>query len=229
MTNHIIQKSTLRFLKDLAKNNDRDWFNAHKQLYLDAHQNMCSFADQLIIEMNKHDSLTETTGRKSLHRIYKDVRFSKDKSPYSPRFALNLQRESKLRRGGYYLVIKPGNSYASCGFFMPNPEDLKRIRQDIDLNFDQWKKLLRSKAIKDNFGEMQGDAVLTAPKGFTITNPAIELLRHKQFIFRHHFTDEEVTSASFLKDVNKLFKSIRPYFNYMSEVLTTDLNGELII
>jgi uncharacterized protein (TIGR02453 family) len=228
MKENIIQKSTLKFLKDLGKNNKREWFNAHKDIYLAAHQNMCGFADQLIIEMNKHDEIENESGRKSLYRIYNDLRFSKDKSPYSARFAFSLKRATKLRRGGYYVHIKPGNSYLSCGFFNPNPEDLKRIRQDIDINHDQWKKLLKLKGIKENFGELQGDKVASAPRGFSIENSAIDLLRHKQFILRHHFSDEEVLSDSFLKEVNRIFKSVRPYFDHMSEVLTTDLNGESI-
>src|ERR1700739_3996785 len=94
-----IQKSTMQFLKELAKNNNRDWFNAHKTTYEAAYQNICDFADQLIIEMNRHDDIENESGKKSLYRIFRDVRFSKDKSPYNPRFAMSLHRASKLRRG----------------------------------------------------------------------------------------------------------------------------------
>jgi len=229
MKNAIIQKSTIKFLKDLSENNNRDWFNDNKPRYLDAHQNMISFVDGLIIEMNKHDVIENESGKKSLYRIYNDVRFSKDKSPYNPRFAFSLQRATKLRRGGYYLNIKPGNCFLACGFFFPNPDDLKRIRMDIERNADKWNKLLKSKSIRDNFGTLSGEKVLTAPKGFSKDHPAIDLLRHKQFLFRHDFKDKEITSEDFLKEVNRIFKSIRPYFNYMSEVLTTNLNGELIV
>jgi uncharacterized protein (TIGR02453 family) len=229
MKNIIIQKSTLKFLKDLKQNNNRDWFNLNKSLYLDAHQNMISFADGLIIEMNKHDVIENESGKKSLYRIYNDVRFSKDKSPYNPRFAFSLQRASKLRRGGYYVNITPSNCFMACGFFFPNPEDLKRIRMDIERNSDKWKKMLKSKGIKENFGTMIGEKVLTTPKGFSKDDPAIDLLRHKQFLFRHDFKDKEITSDDFMREVNRIFKSIRPYFDYMSEVLTTDLNGELIV
>jgi uncharacterized protein (TIGR02453 family) len=225
----VIHKSTLKFLKELSENNNRDWFNANKSRYLDAFQDMCSFADGLILEMNKHDKLEDLSGKKSLYRIYNDVRFSKDKSPYNPRFAFGMQRATKLRRGGYYVNIKPGNSFLACGFFSPNPDDLKRIRTDIDLNADKWKKLLNSKSIKDNFGKLRGETVTTAPRGFPKDHPAIDLLRHKQFLLRHDFKDKEITSENFLKAVNRIFKSVRPYFDYMSEVLTTDLNGELIV
>jgi uncharacterized protein (TIGR02453 family) len=224
-----IHPSTLKFLKDLSKHNDRDWFNAYKADYLDAQQNMADFVDALIKEMNKHDELDNTSGKKSLFRIYNDVRFSKDKSPYNVRFAFSLSRSTKLKRGGYYMHIKPGGSYLGCGFFGPNPADLNRIRLDISGNYDQWNKLLRSKSLVSNFEQMAGSKVSTAPRGFDITHPAIDLLRHKQFIFRHYFSDAEITSPDFLKEVNKTFKAIRPFFDHMSEILTTDLNGELIV
>ena len=224
-----IHQSTLKFLKDLTKHNDRDWFAAHKQSYLDAQQNVCDFIDELIREMNKHDELDNVSGKKSLYRIYSDVRFKKDKSPYNVRFAFSLSRATKFRRGGYYVHIKPGGSYLSCGFFSPNPADLNRIRQDISDNYDQWNKILRSKTISSNFVPMAGDKVSTAPRGYDIHHPAIDLLRHKQFILRHYFTDADVIAPDFLKEVNKTFKAVRPYFDHMSEILTTNLNGELIV
>jgi uncharacterized protein (TIGR02453 family) len=224
-----IQPSTLRFLKDLAKNNNRAWFTDHKNQYLAAQSNMMAFIDQLILMMNKHDELETESGKKSLFRIYNDVRFSKDKSPYNPRFAFSLKRATKLKRGGYYMNIKPGNCFLACGFFAPNADDLKRIRQDIDYNYPEWNSILQSKSIKSTFGALQGDTVLTAPRGYTTDHKAIALLRHKQFIVRHHFTDDEVISPDFLKQVNTMYKNVRPYFDYMSSVLTTDANGELLV
>ena len=224
-----IQPATLKFLKDLAKNNNRDWFNAHKQTYLNAQANMSSFIDELIVEMNKHDDIENLSGKRSLYRIYNDVRFSKDKSPYKSRFAFSLQRSTVMRRGGYYMNINPGGSFLGCGFFSPNPADLNRIRVDIDYNYDRWNKLLKSKGIQSNFGTLTGDKVATAPRGFDIKHPAIDLLRYKQFILRRYFTDTEVTSPGFLKEVNKTYKAVRPFFDYMSEVLTTNANGELIV
>jgi uncharacterized protein (TIGR02453 family) len=220
-----IQKSTIDFLKALSKNNNREWFNEHKSNYLKAQENMSEFVDELIHEMNKHDELESTTGKKSLYRIYSDVRFSKDKSPYKARFAFGFQRATKYRRGGYYVNLNPGNSFMACGFFNPNSEDLKRIREDIQLNYKTWKKLLSNKSIKTNFGEMIGEKVASSPRGYEKNHPAIDLLKHKQFIFRIDFTDKEVLSENFSKTINANFKAIRPFLNYMSEVLTTDLNG----
>ncbi len=224
----IIQKSTLDFLKKLSTHNDREWFNKNKEQYQQAQENAIQFVDQLIALMNRHDRIETPSGNKSLFRIYNDVRFSKNKSPFNPRLAGYLKRSKPLLRGGYYLWIEPGSSRVGCGFAYPNPQDLQRIRLDIRDNADDWNKLLRSKSVKENFGSMQGDKVKTTPRGFDKNHPAIGLLRHKQFWFSRSFTDKEILATTFLMEVNKTFKSIRPFFDYMSEVLTTDLNGEAV-
>jgi uncharacterized protein (TIGR02453 family) len=224
-----IEKATLDFLKALAKNNERDWFNAEKDRYVVAKTNVEKFVDALISKMNAHDELETASAKESLYRIYNDVRFSKDKSPYNPRFAGYFRRVKPHLRGGYYFWIKPGASRVGCGFVYPNATDLKRIREDITANFGQWKKMLAHKSISSNFGEILGEKVKTTPRGFSADDPAIELLRLKQFWFERHFTDREVIADDFLEKLNKTYKSIRPFFNYMSEVLTTDANGESII
>ena len=225
----LIHKATISFLKDLSKNNNRDWFNDNKQHYLQAQENVVYFFDQLIAKMNTHDRLETASGKASIYRIYNDVRFSKDKTPYNPRFAGSLKRKKPQLRGGYYLWIKPGESRLSCGFAYPNPEDLKRVRLDILNNYKDWNKLLTSTAIRTNFGSMIGEQVKTTPKGFPKDHPAIDLLRYKQYWFTQSFTDKEILDNGFFNNANRAFKSIRPFFNYMSEVLTTDLNGESII
>ncbi len=221
-----IEKQTLEFLKDLSKNNNREWFSKNKSSYLKAQENVIQFLDHLIVKMNQHDSLDTHSGKESLYRIYNDVRFAKDKSPYNPRFAGNFRRHKPLLRGVYYFWIKPGESKVGCGFTYPNAEDLLRIRQNIDLNYKSWNRLLQSKAIQSNFGNMQGERVKTSPRSFDKSHPAIELLRYKQFWFERTFTDREVMGVDFAEQINKTFKIIRPFFNYVSEILTTDLNGE---
>src|SRR6478609_1252184 len=116
MSNPIILKSTFQFLKQLSLNNDREWFAANRDRYLAAQKNAEDFVDQLIVKMNTHDRIETPSGKKSLYRIYNDVRFSNDKSPYNPRFAGYLKRHKPELRGGYYLWIKPGASRVSCGF-----------------------------------------------------------------------------------------------------------------
>lgn len=224
----IIEAATFGFLKRLARNNNRDWFAEHKQEYLDAQRNAEQFADALIMKMNIHDRIETPSGKKSLYRIYNDVRFSDDKKPYKPRFAGHLRRLKPHLRGGYYYWITPGNSRVGCGFTYPDAADLKRARMDILYNYNDWRKILRSKGIVKNFGVMEGDQVKTAPQGFPKDHPAIDLLRYKQYWFEHSFTDAEVLDRHFLRNVVALYRSIRPFFDHMSEVLTTDLNGEAL-
>lgn len=229
MNAHSIHKSTLQFLKSLSQNNNRDWFNTHKGQYLDALSNVEGFIDNLIIKMNSHDQIETPSGRKSLYRIYNDVRFSKDKAPYNPRFAGYLRRSKPKLRGGYYFWIKPGNTRVACGFGYPNPDDLKRIRLDIARNYEDWNRILNLKSIKSSFGSMKGEQVKTTPNGFPKDHPAIDLLRFKQYWFEHTFQDKEVLATDFLNNVNKTFKRIRPFFDYTSDVLTTNLNGESLL
>jgi uncharacterized protein (TIGR02453 family) len=224
-----VTKSAFSFLTRLSKNNNRDWFNAHKDEYLSARGNIIEFAGALLTEMNKHDKIETASGKESLFRVYKDVRFSKDKTPYNTHYSGILKRATKKLRGSYYFHLKPGNSFVAGGFWGPDSDDMKRIRQDIDLNYKDWKKMLAGKTLVNTFGKMIGEKVATAPRGYAKDHPAIDLLRHKQFLLKHEFTDEEVLKADFVRRVNAVFKNMRPFLDHMSEVLTTDANGVLIV
>src|SRR5436190_12565045 len=224
-----IKKSTIDFLKKLSKNNNRDWFNKNKNLYVAAHENVLAFVDALLSEMRRHDHIQTRTAKDSLFRIYRDIRFSKDKSPYKTYWAGHFKRATKKLRGGYYFQIGPGETMGAGGFFSPDTKDLLRIRKDIDRNFGDWKKMLADKKIADSFGELKGEMVATSPKGFSKDNPAIGLLKYKQFYFSRSFTDKEVLSSDFMKKMTQTFRNLRPYFDYMSEVLTTDANGVPLI
>lgn len=226
MNSPVIQKSTLDFLRKLSANNNREWFALNKSRYDAAKINAENFADALIAKMNEHDQIETPSGKKCLYRIYNDVRFSKDKTPYNARFYGYLRRLKPFLRGGYYFWIRPGGSRVGCGFANPAPDDLRRIREDIDLNYETWHKLLRLKNLKTTLGDMQGERVKTAPRGFDVDHPAIGFLRFKQFWFERSFTDREVLATDFVKKVNTTYKAIRPFFDHMSEVLTTNVNGE---
>ena len=221
-----ILPTTFQFLKDLSEHNDRVWFNEHKSTYLAAQQNMIDFVEQLMLLMGEHDLLESESGKKSLYRIYSDVRFSKDKSPYNPRFAFNMVRATKQRRGGYYVNIRPGNCFLACGFFAPNTADLKRFREDIATNSARWDAILRGPLIVHYFGELKGEQVPTVPRGYDKQQAGIEWIRHKQFILRHDFADHEVLAPDFLHSINEIFKAARPFLELCSEVLTTNANGE---
>jgi uncharacterized protein (TIGR02453 family) len=225
----IINNSTIDFLIKLSKNNNREWFNKNKNLYVAAHENVLAFVDALLSEMRRHDNIETRNAKDSLFRIYRDIGFSKDKLPYKTYWAGHFKRATKKLRGGYYFQIGPGETMAAGGFFSPDTKDLLRIRKDIDMNFKDWKKMLADKKIANSLGELKGEMVATSPKGFSRDNPAIELLKHKQFYFSRSFTDKEVLRNGFLKQMNQTFRNLRPYFDYMSEVLTTDANGVSII
>lgn len=225
----LIAPTAFEFLKQLKKNNDRDWFNKHKDRYLKEQEGIIIFADALLHEMNKHDVIENPSGKKMLFRIYRDVRFSKDKQPFKTCFSGNLKRATKARRGSYYFHLEPGNSFAGGGFWEPNPDDLKRIREELSADPAPMRKILKSKGVKDYFGDLHGEQLKTTPKGYDANDPAIDLLRYKQFTFIRHFTDKEVMAPSFLKELNETFKKMRPFLDYMSDVLTTDINGESIL
>ena len=220
-----IESSTLKFLKDIKKNNDREWFAKNKPRYQEELAKFKLFANTFLDEMNKIDEIEDL----KVFRIYRDSRFSKDKTPYKTNFAGRFKRATARRRGGYYFHIEPGGSFLAGGFWAPNPSDLKRIRQEIEMDDQPLRKIINASTFKKTFGELAGKKVLTAPRGFVKDHSAIDLLRHKQFIVYRHFTDKEIKDPKFLKEAVKTYKAVRPFFDFMSEVLTTDLNGVSIL
>ncbi len=220
-----IGTATLTFLKDLKRHNDRDWFLAHKDRYEEARANVIELVDAVIERLRRHDRIATEGGKQSLYRIYNDTRFHKDKPPYKTWFAGSIGRVKPELRGGYYFRLMPGASFLACGFFAPEPADLKRIRVDIDQDLETWRKLLKAKKLRDTFGELMGDGVKTAPKGYAKDHPGIDLLRRKQFLFRRPLSDKDVLAPDLAERMDATYRSIRPFFDHMSEVLTTDENG----
>lgn len=217
----MITTPTLAFLQDLKAHNDRDWFTDQKPRYQTARKEFKIFANKLLDEFSHHDEIEAL----KLFRIYRDVRFSKDKTPYKPHFSGSMTRATKWRRGGYYFQISPGASFAGGGFWGPDSSDLKRIRTEIANHPDEMRAVLQHPDLQNNFNGLEGDQVKTAPRGFKKDHPAIDLLRYKQFLLTHPFTDEEVLAPDFAQQLSRVFQAMRPFFDYMSEVLTTDENG----
>lgn len=221
-----LEKSTLQFLKDLKENNNRDWFAAQKDAFKEIQDHAKDFYAHIREDIEKHDEIDKF----KLFRIYRDVRFSKDKTPYKPHFAGSFSRKGKHLRGGYYLRIRPGESFLAGGFWEPNKEDLLRIRKEIEMDAADFRDILKDPEFVKNFGgSFDGAELKSAPRGFDKNHPDIDLLRKKGFIAVRNFTDKEVLSKDFLSEVNISFKALRPFFNLMSDVLTTNLNGESLI
>ena len=222
-----IEKTTFQFLKDLQKNNDRDWFTAHKPTYEKAKDNAKAVFTAILNKLQNHDEIEKS----KMMRIYRDVRFSKDKTPYKAHFANSYSRLGKELRGGYFLRIRPGESFLAGGFWEPSKEDLFRIRKEIELDASEIKSVLESKNYKKHFGgEFESfNELKTAPRGFDKEHKDVNLLRKKGFIAVRNFTDAEVLSPNFINEVNESYKALRPFFNLFSDILTTNLNGESII
>lgn len=219
----MITKELFQFLKDLEKNNNREWFNEHKPTYKKQHENVKQFFSDVQGELSKNDSIEAH----KIYRIYRDVRFSKDKSPYKKHFSGYFSREKPLLRGGYYLHIEPGNNtIVGGGFFAPNADDLKRIREEFSYDPSEFRAIINAPKFIETFGELHGDELKSAPRGFDKNDPAIDLLRKKQFIAFKKFSDKEVSSPKFIEEVINVYTNIRPFFDYMSNVLTTNSNGE---
>jgi uncharacterized protein (TIGR02453 family) len=220
-----ISKTTLDFLKALKENNNRDWFAAHKDEFQQEHKKAKSFYNAVMEQLKSHDAIESF----KMFRIYRDVRFSSDKTPYKPHFAGNFVRATNKLRGGYYLRIRPGESFLAGGFWEPNKEDLLRIRKEFEMDASEIREIISNPTFVTYFGKLEGDALKTAPRGFDKEHPDMDLIRMKQFIVTRKFTDDEVLAPNFLQEVNESYKAMRPYFDYMSEILTTDLNGVSII
>jgi len=224
----MITKLSFDFLKKINKNNQKEWFDKNRKTYEASHLEMIAFAEALMAEMNKHDRLIPMTGKKSLYRIYRDVRFSKDKTPYKSHWGGRMKRDTDFLRGGYFYNIEPGNSYVAAGFWRPNPHDMKLIRDNIALDAKELRKILSSRSFKSHFGEIRGEQVKSAPRGYDKNHPNIDLLRYKQFIVTKSFSDAQVLNKDFAKQCSKSYQAVRPFFDYMSYILTHDLNGVAI-
>ncbi len=221
-----IKESTLQFLSKLKKNNNREWFNENKNEFQIAQTNAKEFYNNIMENLNKQDDIEKF----KLFRIYRDVRFSKDKTPYKPHFAGSFSRTGKRLRGGYYLRIRPGESFLAGGFWEPNKEDLFRIRKEFEFDDREIRNILKEEKFNKIFGgHLEGNELKTAPKGFNKEHDAIDLIRKKAFIAVRKFSDNDILSANFSQTVDESYLALRPFFNYMSDILTTNLNGESLI
>lgn len=226
MATPVITTDVIQFLGRLKRNNNREWFAAHKKEFKSIEADVKKFYGQLMDELNTHDEIEKL----KMFRIYRDVRFSKDKSPYQPHFAGSFSRSGARLRGGYYLRIRPeGESFMACGFWQPEKEDLYRIRKELELDASEFKGVINEEKFKAAWGELKGDELKTAPKGFDKEHENIDLLRKKGYIFTHEFSDNDVLSPDFFHEISHRFRAIRPFFDLMSDILTTNLNGESLL
>lgn len=218
----MIETSTLEFLTELAANNDRDWFLANKKRFDAAQDNVTAFAGYLIGEIGKFDDEIVAIDPKScVFRIYRDVRFSKDKSPYKLNLGAYISPGGrKSMQPGYYFHLQPGHSFAAGGKHIPDGQELLKIRTAIATKPDEFLKIVEKKSFRDQFGEMHGERLKSAPKGFDTDHKAVEYLKLKEFMaFAELKTDKFLTSAEFPKSLVKMMKEMYPLVAFLRQVL----------
>lgn len=220
-------KQVYSFLKSLEKNNHREWFNSNKHVFKEAEDEFKNLVFQVQDGLSAVDDIEGDSTK--IFRIYRDVRFSDDKTPYHLHRSASFKRATEKRRGGYYLMVKKGESAIAGGFFGPNSADMLHIRKQIQQDPSPLREILSSKNTIDFFGGLQGEQVKSAPRGFSKDDPAIDLLKYKQLLLRKNFSDDEVLASDFSDKVIDGFVRMRPFLDNMSEILTTDLNGESLV
>lgn len=225
MLQPVITKETFQFLKALKENNNREWFAEHKAEFKKEEAKVKEVYAAIGNALGFHDEIE----RFKMFRIYRDIRFSKNKTPYKNHLSGFYSRAGLHRRGGYYIQVQPGGSFIGGGFWKPEKQDLERLRKEWELDASELTAIIEDTEFKRIWGALEGEELKTAPKGFDKEDPNIEFIRKKQFVFRRSFTDEEVMAPDFVTTVNESFKAIRPFFDLMSMVLTTDLNGESLL
>lgn len=217
----MLQASTIKFLKDLKKNNDKSWFDRNRPKYEMAKENFAQLIQTLITRQGGNDSsIAALKAKECMFRINRDVRFAKDKSPYKTNFGASINKGGKKSLlAGYYFHIEPGRSFAGGGMYMPLPDDLRKVRQEIDYNFDTFKKIIGSKKFKAVYGALNRseEYVLSrVPKGYEADNAAAEYLKLKSFIAFVPLSDADLLSKTLIKKTIDAFETLRPLLNFLN-------------
>lgn len=220
----MLQASTLKFLKDLKKNNDKSWFDAHRKEYEFAKEDFSNFVQTVIDKHAKKDkTISQLKAKDCLFRINRDIRFSKDKSPYKTNMGAYINRGGKKSIfGGYYFHCEPGESFTGGGLWMPMPPELNKVRQEIDYNLNDFKKIISSKKFKTIYKDLSRseEYVLTrVPKGYEPTNPAAEYLKMKSFVALTNLKDSDLTSKNLVNKTIKAFEALQPLVEFLNEAI----------
>jgi uncharacterized protein (TIGR02453 family) len=220
----MLQPSTLKFLKSLKKNNNKPWFDAHRKDYESAKEDFSAFVQAVIDKHGKKDkTINQLKAKDCMFRINRDVRFSKDKSPYKTNMGAYINRGGKKSVfGGYYFHCEPGESFMGGGLWMPMPPELNKVRQEIDYNFNEFKKIVQSKKFKSIYKDLSRSVeyVLTrVPKGYEPTNPAAEYLKMKSFVALANLKDSDITSKNLISKTVEAFEALQPFVEFINEAV----------
>ncbi len=218
----MLAKETIDFLKKLDKNNDRDWFMANKPAFQKANDNVIAVTGELIARISKFDPHVSGLDPKScVFRIYRDVRFSNDKSPYKTNLgAFIAPRGKKAMLPGYYFHIQPAMFFSAAGKHMPDSGELLKIRKAIASNRKEFVKIVEGTAFKSRFGELDGDRLSRPPKGFDAGHPAIEYLKLKSFTVTQEFSAKDAVAKDYPKMLADSFKAAYPLVTFLRTALS---------
>lgn len=221
----MIQTSALKFLKDLKKNNNKPWFDANRSLYEAAKKDFENFINQLIQTHAKKDgTLKHLSAKDCMFRINRDIRFSKDKSPYKVNFGASINKGGRKawNSAGYYFHLEPGNSFIGGGLYMPEPAVLNKMRQEIDYNLASFKKVITGNKFRSVYGSLSTDEDLSlsrVPKGYLPDHPAAEYLKLKSYIAMATVKDADITSKNFLKKAADAFAALQPLVAFINKTV----------
>ena len=222
----MIQASTLKFLKDLKKNNNKPWFDANRKRYEEAKADFTSFVQQIIDQHGKKDkTISSIKAKDCLFRINRDIRFSKDKSPYKTNFGASINKGGRkaFSTAGYYFHLEPGQCFVGGGIYQPGPEELKKVRQEIDYNFEDFKRIVDSKKFKSLYQDLDKSSeflLSRVPKGYEPDNPAAEYLKLKSYIAFVQLSDDTLTSKTLVKKATNAFETLQPLIDFINESLS---------
>lgn len=214
-------QNVLNFLSDLKENNNREWFGENKSRFLDAKADFENLVADLIKEISKFDSTISTlTPKDCIFRIYRDVRFSKDKSPYKMNFGAAFNKGGKkYPSAAYYIHLEPDNSFVGGGMWMPRGDVLKAVRSEIFYNPQEFKKIINASSFKKIYNELMGDKLKRPPQGFQSDFPDIELLKYKSYVVGHNVSDKDVLSTEFIGTIPGYFKVLNPFIEFLNRSL----------
>ena len=218
----MLHPTTLKFLKELKKNNNKPWFDKNRKRYEEAKADFARFIQAVIDQHSKKDaSIKNLLAKDCMFRINRDVRFSKDKSPYKTNFGASINKGGKKawNFAGYYFQVQPGRNFAGGGIWMPEPNELKKVRQEIDYNFADFKKIIGSKKFKSVYGDLDRSAeflLSRVPKGYEPGNPAADYLKLKSFVAISFFTDADLGSKELVKKTVAAFEALQPLISFIN-------------
>jgi uncharacterized protein (TIGR02453 family) len=219
----MLPSSVFKFLKDLGKHNDKAWFDTNRKMYDLIKTDFTQTIEALIKGIATFDEpIGELEAKKCMFRINRDVRFSKDKSPYKTNMGAFFNvGGKKIQNAGYYFHCEPGRCFVGGGLWSPMPPELSKVRQEIDYNFDEWKKIMGSTAFKKYFNNdiIKAESLSRPPKGYDENNPAIIYLKMKSFIVSRSFTDAQFQDKNMVKEVVKTFNAMKPMIDFLNEAI----------